>query len=144
VNYFNILWLAYGLGLLVLAAVGGLIQLCGFRGKTSRAFLVAAISGFAAFWLTHLLYLLLVPIPVAPSPKAHEAGDFAVMLYNLYSFLFANLAPSITYKLGLYFDPVLYGGLVSFIGLFASFFFPYRFTPPPFAASPGPNHPSGK
>jgi len=135
VNYFNILWLAYGLGLLFLAAIGGLIQLCGHRGKTSRAFLVAAVVGLAVFWLTHLIYLLVVKVPPAPSHRDHEAGDFLVMLYNLYSFLFEGLASSFAYKVGLYFDPVLYGGLATIIAFIASFFFRFQSTPPPFAAN---------
>ena len=123
-TYFNILWVAYGLGLLFLAAVAGIIRLCGHRGKWFRAFLVAPAAGFVIFWLTHFIYLLVVKVPVAPTPRSHEAGDFLVMLYNLYSFLFEGLAPSVSYKLGLYFDPVIYGGISIPIAFIASFYFP--------------------
>jgi hypothetical protein len=130
VNYLNILWLAYGAGLLALLAIAGFIHLCGHHGKTFRAFLVAPAAGFIVFWLTHAIYLLVVKVPVAPSHRDHEPGDFVVMLYNVYSFLFEGLAPSLAYKIGLYCDPILYGGLATITAFIASFFFACR--PPGF------------
>jgi len=129
VTYFNILWIAYWLGLGFLAAIAGIIRLCGHRGKVFRAFWVAPAAGLVVFWPTHLIYLLVVKVPVAPTPHSHEEGDFLVMLCNLYSFLFEGLAPSVAYKLGLYFDPVIYGGLSIPIAFIASFFFPLSSKP---------------
>jgi hypothetical protein len=129
VTYFNILWIAYWLGLAFLAAIAGIIRICGHRGKAFRAFLVAPAAGFVIFWLTHLVYLLVVKVPGPAPHQSHEEGDFLIMLYNLYSFLFEGLAPAMAYKLGLYFDPVIYGGISIPIAFISSFFFPLSSTP---------------
>ncbi len=102
---------------------------------------MAAATGLVVFWLTHLLYLLTVKVPAGPTHRDHEAGDFLAMLSNLYSLLFEGVAPAISYKLGLYCDPILYGGLSLFIAFIVSFFFPCRPSTPA-SASPSATAPA--
>jgi hypothetical protein len=145
VNYFNILWLVYGAGVAFLAAIAGIIRLCGHRGRAFRAFLVAPGAGLIVFWLTLGVYLLLVPIPIAPPHHLQDDNDLLSIFAEIWSFIFDNLAPNLTYKLGLYFDPVLYGALSIPIAFIASFYFPFRtagVTSTPSASTPSATSPA--
>lgn len=122
----NPLWLAYGAGLALIAAIGGIIILCGGRGKAPRAFFAAAGAGCAVFWMTLAIYLLVVPVPVAPSHRDHDPGDLLVMLYNLWNLLFVGAANSFSYWFGLYFQPVIYGTLSIPVAFGGSFFLPHQ------------------
>jgi hypothetical protein len=128
-NYLNPLWLAYGVGILVLAAIGGIIRLCGRRGKAYRAFLAAATSGIVIFCFTYALYIELVPVPVPPPHHGHSDDDLLSIFGAIWSFLFDRAAPYIAYYLGLYCDPVIYGAASIPIAFIASLFFPCEASP---------------
>ncbi|MGH9592499.1 MAG: hypothetical protein ACRD5L_05365 [Bryobacteraceae bacterium] len=118
----------YGLGIVLLVAIAGILYSKGRRGKWPRAFLVSAGVGIVVPLVIYFFYPHFFPPPVDPPP--HPIDPKAPLLPQFVASIKLDMLPAIGrqvgYSIARILDPFFYG-VIAVVSAFAlSFLIPHR------------------